>query len=103
MAMAMAPGLTKIVSYEAGENGFPNDVLNAMLADSNVVNLSCSWKWGGPSATTGAIFESMDAVGQTFFEASGDTQAYTTGSNSVDKLGQFFPRTTNRSAIHTLL
>ena len=86
MAMAMAPGLAKILSFEGGKggNGTPNDVLNAMLANSNVVNLSCSWGWYGPSNTTDAIFESMDAVGQTFFNASGDNQAFTTGSNSVN-------------------
>jgi len=84
MAMAIAPGLAKIVSYEAGENGNQNDILNAMLANSNVVNLSCSWGWDGPSATTDAIFKSMDAVGQTFFNASGDSGAFTPGSNSVN-------------------
>jgi subtilase family serine protease len=86
MAMAIAPGLAKIVSYEGGKNGIgnQNDVLNAMLANSNVVNLSCSWGWSGPSNTTDAIFMSMDAVGQTFFNASGDNQAFTPGSNSVN-------------------
>jgi len=85
MAMAMAPGLAKIVSYEAGPNGVPNDVLNAMLANSNVLNLSCSWGWsGGPTNTTDAIFMSMDAVGQTFFNASGDSQAFTTGATSAN-------------------
>jgi len=82
MAMAMAPGLAKIVSFEGGPNGDQNDILNAMLASSNVLNLSCSWGWGGPSATTDAIFESMDAVGQTFFNASGDNQAFTAGASS---------------------
>ncbi len=85
MAMAIAPGLSKIVSYEAGENGYPNDVLNAMLANSNVLNLSCCWGWGGgPSATTDAILKSMDAVGQTFFNASGDSGAFTAGANSIN-------------------
>ncbi|HUC85089.1 MAG TPA: S53 family peptidase, partial [Candidatus Acidoferrales bacterium] len=84
MAMTIAPGLAKIVSYEAGEEGNQNTVLNAMLANSNVLNLSCSWGWAGPSTNTDAIFLSMDAVGQTFFNASGDTGAYTTGSNSVN-------------------
>ncbi len=85
MAMAIAPGLAKIISYEAGPYGIQNDVLNAMLANSNVLNLSCSWGWdGGPTSTTDAIFMSMDAVGQTFFNASGDSQAFTTGSSSVN-------------------
>jgi len=96
MVMAIAPGLTKIVSYEGGETGKHNDVLNAMLANSNVVNLSCSWGWGEPKATTDAIFESMAAVGQTFFNASGDSGAFTPGSNSVN--GVDFP--SNSSALN---
>ena len=84
MAMAMAPGLDKIVCFEAGGVGKHNDVLNTMLAYSNILNLSCSWGWDGPSNTTDAIFMSMDAVGQTFFNASGDWGAFTTGSNSVN-------------------
>jgi subtilase family serine protease len=84
MAMSIAPGLAKIVSFEAGESGNQNDILNAMLANSNVLNLSCSWGWGGPSTTTDAIFKSIDAVGQTFFNASGDNGAFTPGSTSVN-------------------
>lgn len=89
MAMAMAPGLAGIVVFEADTNGLPNDLLDAMLTYSNTVHqLSCSWGWGGgPSNTTEAIFQSMDAVGQSFFNASGDTDAFTAGntsSNSVD-------------------
>ncbi len=83
MAMAIAPGLSKIVSYEAGSNGEPNDILSAMLDNTNVVNLDCCWGWGGgPTNTTDAILESMVAVGQSFFDASGDGGAYTTGVNS---------------------
>jgi len=76
--------LDKIVCFEAGGVGKHNDVLNAMLANSNILNLSCSWGWDGPSNTTDAIFMSMDAVGQTFFNASGDVGAFTAGSNSVN-------------------
>jgi len=84
MVMAIAPGLAKIISFEASNTAPQNDVLNKMLANSNVLNLSSSWSWyGGPTNTTDAIFESMDAVGQTFFNASGDSGAFTTGS--VDK------------------
>lgn len=85
MAMAIAPGLTRIVSFEAGPYGSQNDVLSAMQANSNILNLSSSWGWaGGPSATTDAIFKSIDAVGQTFFNASGDSGAFTTGSRSAN-------------------
>ena len=87
MAMAIAPGLAEIVVYEGNPNNFiPNDILNAMLASSNTVNnLSSSWGWsGGPSTTTDTIFKNMAAVGQSFFNASGDSEAYTTGSRSVN-------------------
>ena len=87
MAMAMAPGLARIVVYEGNpDNYLPNDILSAMLAGSNTVkNLSSSWGWdGGPSATTDAIFKNMAAVGQSFFDAAGDSDAFTAGSNSVN-------------------
>jgi hypothetical protein len=86
MAMDMAPGLAKIVLFEAVPSGSPNDVLNSMLASSNTVkNLSSSWGWsGGPSTTTGSIFTNMAAVGQSFFNAAGDSCAFTTGASSVN-------------------
>ncbi|MGD1087417.1 MAG: protease pro-enzyme activation domain-containing protein [Verrucomicrobiota bacterium] len=87
MAMSMAPGLSKIIVYEGNPDNFiPNDILNAMLDGSNTVkNLSCSWGWsGGPSTTTGTIFTNMAAMGQSFFTSSGDSDAYTTGANSVN-------------------
>ena len=87
MAMAMAPGLAKIVVFEGNPLNYnPNDILNAMLSSSNTVkNLSCSWGWGnGPSSTTDAIFESMSAVGQSFFNAAGDSDAFTPGAGSVN-------------------
>ena len=91
MSMAMAPGLSKIVVFEAGPNGFPNDILNSMLTFSNTVKqLSCSWGWdGGPSVTTDSIFQLMAAAGQSFFNASGDSDAFVTGSgNDVNNTNQ---------------
>jgi len=87
MAMAMAPGLTKIVVYEGNPTAYiPNHILNAMLADSATVkNLSSSWGWsGGPTTTSDTIFKNMAAAGQTFFNASGDSDAFTTGASSVN-------------------
>ena len=85
MAMAMAPGLSGIMLFEAGPEGVPNDVLNAMAASNTVMNLSCSWGWGGgPDTTTDNIFKQMAAQGQSFFDASGDTDAFTTGAHSVN-------------------
>lgn len=85
MAMAMAPGLAKIVVFEAGPNGLQNDVLNAMAASNTVKNLSCSWGWGGgPSTTSDAIFQQMITQGQSFFNASGDSDAFTVGASSAN-------------------
>ncbi|MGD0816411.1 MAG: S53 family peptidase [Verrucomicrobiota bacterium] len=86
MAMSMAPGLSEIVSFEAGPDGSPNDVLNSMLTYSNSIKqLSSSWGWGGgPSSTIDNIFKSMEAVGQSFFNAAGDSDAFTSGSSSVN-------------------
>lgn len=80
MAVSMAPGLSNIISYEAGPSGTPNDVLNRMTSDNLAKQLSCSWTWGGgPSSTTDQIFQQMAAQGQSFFCASGDSDAYSTG------------------------
>jgi subtilase family serine protease len=81
MAVSMAPGLSKIVVFEAGPNGFQNDILSAMAAHSEIAQLSCSWGWGGgPSTTTDNLFKQMAAQGQSFFAASGDSDAYPTGA-----------------------
>jgi hypothetical protein len=85
MVLSMAPGLAKVIVFEAGPNGLPNDILNAMAASNKVSQLSCSWGWGGgPSATTDNIFKQMAVQGQSFFQASGDSDAFTTGSNSAN-------------------
>jgi hypothetical protein len=85
MVMSMAPGLSRIVVFEGGPNGLQNDILNAMAASNQVKQLSCSWGWsGGPSTTTDGIFKQMAAQGQSFFNASGDSDAFTTGLNSAN-------------------
>ena len=90
MAMAMAPGLQKIIIFTGGPTGQQNDILNAMAASNTVKNLSCSWGWGGgPDTTTDAIFQQMAAQGQSFFNASGDSDAFTTGASSVNGVDRF--------------
>ena len=78
MAMAMAPGLAKIVVFEApNSTAYFNDILNAMAASNQVKNLSCSWGGGGANATSEGIFKRFAAQGQSFFNASGDSDAFT--------------------------
>jgi hypothetical protein len=85
LAVCMAPGLSKIVVFEAGPKGLQNDILNAMAASNQIAQFSCSWGWsGGPSATTDNIFKQMIAQGQSFLNAAGDSDAFTTGANSAN-------------------
>jgi hypothetical protein len=78
MAMAMAPGLAKIVVYEGGPSGIPDDILNCMATNNAAKQLSCSWSFDS-DATTEQIFQEFAAQGQSFFAASGDSGAYTGG------------------------
>jgi hypothetical protein len=80
LVVSMAPGLSKVMVYEAGPYGAPNDILNCMATDNQVKQLACCWTWGGgPSATTDQIFQQMALQGQSFFCASGDSDAYPPG------------------------
>jgi len=78
----MAPALAKVVVYEGDPYNFhPNDVLNRITTDNSARQISCSWGWtGGPSATTDQILQQMAVQGQTFFTASGDSDAYPAGT-----------------------
>jgi len=75
MAAYMAPG-AKIIVYE-GYNW--NDVLNRMATDNQASQLSSSWGYSPINATTEQIFRQYIAQGQSFFQASGDSGAYTNG------------------------
>ncbi len=79
MSISMAPGLSKIMVYEAGPAGNWHDILNRMATDNQARQLSCSWyiPGGGADAVADQIFQQMAAQGQSFFNASGDNDAYT--------------------------
>ncbi|MGA2177811.1 MAG: immunoglobulin domain-containing protein, partial [Verrucomicrobiota bacterium] len=79
MSISMAPGLSGVLVYEAGPYGNWYDILNRMATDNLAKQLSSSWYIpdGGPDATAEQIFQEMAAQGQSFYEASGDYDAYT--------------------------
>ncbi|MGA2241550.1 MAG: protease pro-enzyme activation domain-containing protein [Verrucomicrobiota bacterium] len=83
MVISMAPGLSKVYVYEGNPdpNFFnPNNVLNSIANDNAASQISCSWGWtGGPDATTSQHFQQMAAQGQSFFNASGDSDAFLPG------------------------
>ena len=87
MAMAMAPGLSKIVVFEdTPTSSSPMNLLNTMAASNSIKNLSCSWGWSSTDAAytnTDAVFLEMAAQGQSFFNASGDSDAFTIGASST--------------------
>ena len=88
MAMAIAPGLSKIVVFEDDPNTTsPMNLLNTMAASNTVKNLSCSWGWAStdePYTNTDDVFLEMAAQGQSFFNASGDADAFTIGATSTN-------------------
>ena len=79
MAVSMAPGLSKIILYEAPNPSPFVDILNRMATDNLAKQLSCSWYVPSGAAEPAAdiIFQQMAAQGQTFLNASGDDDAYT--------------------------
>ena len=75
MAIAMAPGLAKVVVFE-GNNW--DDIANSMVAHSEIKQFSSSWGFSGATdATLDNDFILMAAQGQSFFLASGDGDAFT--------------------------
>lgn len=79
VAIAMAPGLSKVIVYEAGPDGQWHDILNQIADDNAAKQISCSWYSPGGAADPVAdeIFQQMQSQGQSFYQASGDYDAYT--------------------------
>jgi subtilase family serine protease len=77
MVISMAPGVSKILVYEAPNPSPWPDLLNRMANDNLAKQISCSWGGGSPDATAEQIFMQMAAQGQSFFNASGDSDAFT--------------------------
>ena len=78
MVISMAPGVSKIIVYEASTSyGQWPDLLNTIAYENLARQISCSWSGGSPNPTSEAIFQEMAAQGQSFFCASGDNDAFT--------------------------
>jgi hypothetical protein len=79
MAIAMAPGLSKVVVFEARNNSSYFDViLDSMAAHPEIKQLSTSWSSSIDyiDQTADQYFQRMAVQGQSFFCASGDHDAY---------------------------
>jgi subtilase family serine protease len=79
VAISMATNLTKLVVYQAPGGAPFEDILNQMVVDDQVSQFSCSWYiYGGASQPAADnIWQEMAAQGQSFFNASGDGDAWT--------------------------
>jgi hypothetical protein len=78
VAIAMAPSLSKVIVYEGAS---ANDILSQMASDNQAKQLSTSWSWATTTnATTDQLFQQFAAQGQSFFDASGDSDAYPAGT-----------------------
>ncbi len=85
MVLSMSPGVANIYVYEGPNSSSMSiytifeDVLSRMADDNLAKQLSCSWYIyeGPPDPVAEQIFQQMDLQGQTFFTASGDSDAYT--------------------------
>jgi hypothetical protein len=80
LAISMAPGLSKVVVFEADPiNGQLNDVLQAMSTNTLIKQFSCSWSAGSITAAQRSAMDNyflkLAAQGQSFFDASGDSGA----------------------------
>jgi len=72
MAISMAPGLSEVIVYEAGDNfAYWHDLLNSMADDNLAKQLSSSWFTidGTADPVAEGIFEQMAAQGQSFSNA----------------------------------
>lgn len=75
MVISMAPGVSRVLVFEGS---LPDDILNAMAASNQVRQLSASWSYPIDQISE-QIYQQFAAQGQSFFNASGDSDAWLPG------------------------
>jgi len=73
MAVSMAPGLKQVLVYEGSST---DDILNRMATDDVAKQIGASWTYSTDAGSDQAFLQ-FAAQGQSFFNASGDSDAYT--------------------------
>ncbi|HEX5397771.1 MAG TPA: protease pro-enzyme activation domain-containing protein, partial [Verrucomicrobiae bacterium] len=77
LAISMATNLAGVVVFEAAPTGNFDSILASMAASNQIKQFSSSWFVNGTSdSNADQIFMNMAAQGQTFFQASGDGDAW---------------------------
>ncbi len=74
--VSMAPDLSRILLYEGGPGGIPEDILSQIANDNFAKQISSSWTWDSYDPNSEAIFLQFAAQGQTYFNATGDHDAF---------------------------
>jgi hypothetical protein len=77
VVIAMAPGISKIRVYQAPVGSPFVDLVTRMASDTQVKQFSSSWAVGNSDRASDQVFQQMAAQGQSFFNASGDSDAFT--------------------------
>jgi hypothetical protein len=77
MVISMAPGISKVILYIAPNPSPWEDLMQQMANDNLAKQISCSWGGGPPDPTAESALVQMAAQGQTFFNATGDSDAFT--------------------------
>ncbi len=78
MILSMAPQVSNIYVYEAPNPSPWVDILSRMVNDNSAKQLSSSWgNSSGADPIVEQLFQQMAVQGQSFFQASGDSDAYT--------------------------
>jgi alpha-tubulin suppressor-like RCC1 family protein len=83
MVISMASGVAGLYVYEAPNPSPWVDLLSRMANDTNSLGkplcnqFSCSWGSGSTDASSEQVFKQMGAQGQSFFNATGDSDAFT--------------------------
>jgi hypothetical protein len=75
MLLSMSPGISNIYVYEAPNPSPWVDLLSQIANDNAASQIGCSWGGGGPDPASEIIFQQMAAQGQSFFNATGDSDA----------------------------
>lgn len=86
MLISMAPGLSQLIVYETVSGNPADDLLQQMADDGTAAQISSSWFFK-PDATTDSLLQQLAMQGQSFFEASGDDNAYSDGINFLEHAG----------------
>jgi subtilase family serine protease len=77
MVISMAPCVSKVIVYEAPITSTWVDILGRIANDNLARQISCSWSGGGPDDPSETAFKIMATQGQSFFNATGDKDAFT--------------------------